>query len=139
VSCQELGGLRRQSRERAVQLKADPSARLLGCLSPGLLELFLVRSAEERERAARRRRRKAQRKMAAEGGIQPVDEADLRLTAAEEMPSLTSLSAPAKMRSVSLPVPASAACPSLSCLPPDQVIRHPTPPRAEDDGGSRSP
>ena len=63
-----------------------------------MLELYLVKSAGEREKVARRKRRKMQRKRAVEGDTCSLDEANLRLTAAEEMPSLSSISSRDNMR-----------------------------------------
>lgn len=72
------------------------------CQSGRLLELFLVRSVEERERVRRKKKRKLQKKMAAEGGSGSLDEASLTLTAAEEIPFSTSISPRDKIRSLSV-------------------------------------
>ena len=92
-----MGNLSRHSNERPIQLSKDPSGRLLGCLvcvrgyilrgvlvtvlvcwqSAGVLELFLVRSAEEREKALKKKRKKAQRKTR-EGGLERTQEDQVR-------------------------------------------------------------
>ena len=56
-----------------------------------------MRSAEEKEKRVRKKRKK-QRKLATEAGAPSLDEDDLKLTVAEEIPSLTSVSAGDKLR-----------------------------------------
>ena len=74
------------------------------CQSGRLLELYLVRSGEERERVRRRKKKKVQKKkkMAGEDESGQLDEASLSLTAAEEIPFLTSISSRDKIRSLYL-------------------------------------
>jgi U3 small nucleolar RNA-associated protein 12 len=95
-----MGSLSRKGRERVTQLTSGGSGRLLGCLSGRLLELYLVRSGEERERVRRRKKKKMQKKkVAGEDETGLLDEASLSLTAAEEIPFLTSISSRDKIRS----------------------------------------
>lgn len=81
-----MGSLNRHSNKRILQMKADPSCRLVGCLvsrywrcgewcvcklcgvqSAAVLEVFMVRSKEEREKAVKRKRKKAQKRSVKEG------------------------------------------------------------------------
>ena len=84
LTCSPVGVVHRARHERVLEMRADPSGRLLGCLvSPGhvmygsshltchilcllksasCLELFLVRSEEERQRVLKKKRRKAHKR-----------------------------------------------------------------------------
>ena len=57
-----------------------------------------MRSAEEREKVMKKKRKKMKKKLVVEGGADPLDEDSVKLTVAEEMTSLTSLSSREKIR-----------------------------------------
>ena len=57
-----------------------------------------MRSAEEREKVMKKKRKKMKKKLVVEGGADPLDEDSVKLTVAEEMTSLTSLSSQEKIR-----------------------------------------
>jgi U3 small nucleolar RNA-associated protein 12 len=100
VKCCFLGSLLRQSSERVVSLRLDPSGQFIGCHgADSLFELYSVRSEDEIKKKMKKKARKARRKREASENESEDTIMEINREVGDEVYQIYSLKAHSKIRS----------------------------------------
>eukprot|EP00731_Ephydatia_muelleri_P031880 Em0023g387a len=101
VVCSDIGLLKRTSTEKAVQLKLDPSHSFLLCLgADSCVEMWRVRSEEEKEKLRKKRARKLQKRLKRTGDEEgQAGNEEITLSVLDELPAVLAHTFKTKLRS----------------------------------------